>query len=196
MSSNIADEQLLPKVSVKPYKFTGEIKMKPLPLGLWVTLKLVLAFCRPPGFQVCSLFLYFFSSPLLSGCKSHSWNPLERCSEVLKVWIRLLICKAGIHFLGNHAPGNTHIFIPSTFIIIFSLKHFHNIHIFVDFKEHFLISNRKKSKKKHSVCTLIILLFAILHFVLCTMINRFIKCDRKCTILCIYMCSSATQSCV
>lgn len=34
--------------------------------------------CPPLGFQVCSLHFFFF----LSGCKSHSWNPLKRCTEV------------------------------------------------------------------------------------------------------------------
>lgn len=52
VSSKIADDQLLLKVSVKPHKFTGEIKMEPLLLGLQVTLKLVLLLsCPPLGFS-------------------------------------------------------------------------------------------------------------------------------------------------
>lgn len=63
VSSNTADEQLLLlQVSVKLYEFTGEIKMKPLPLGLWVTLKLVFTFVLLSSFQVSSFFSPFLAA--------------------------------------------------------------------------------------------------------------------------------------
>lgn len=92
VSSKISDGQLLPQVSVRPHKFTGEIRMKPLPPAFGPSsLETTLSFCPPLSFQVCSFIP-------LSGCKSHSCD-LGRCSESWKVWIQSLFLQGENPFL-------------------------------------------------------------------------------------------------
>lgn len=92
MSSNIADDQFLTKVSVRPCKFTGEIieALASGPLGHTET---SLSSFPPPGF----LF------PLLAAKLTLEvpWNAALKFTSLDLV----------AHFSGNQAPRNAHIYI-------------------------------------------------------------------------------------